>query len=115
MSALIAGVLTQNTVEGMLESAWENQDNAEIFEVRLDLLNSYEGIKRLGEIKKQFIVTCMPKWEGGAFIGGEEDRIKVLNKKPRKKNIYIALFRKISVISCFMKISESRKLENNNR
>jgi len=75
---MICAALTDDTVEGMVESA-ENM-GAEVVELRLDYLRDRGNLGRLSEIKQEKIVTCMPEWEGGFFQGYEKERIRILKK-----------------------------------
>lgn len=54
--------------------------DADIVELRLDLMHASSGFSRISRIKKPVIVTCMPLWEGGCFEGSEEERALMLHK-----------------------------------
>ena len=55
-----------------------NSVDSDLVELRLDYLQSFENLERVGRINKPKIVTCMPQWEGGHFKGSETERINVL-------------------------------------
>ncbi|MFH1055118.1 MAG: type I 3-dehydroquinate dehydratase [Candidatus Altiarchaeota archaeon] len=55
-----------------------NSLDCDIIEVRLDHLKDKSVLQRLKDIRKPLMVTCMPKWEGGAYNLSEEKRIELL-------------------------------------
>jgi len=74
--ALICVPLVERTVEEDVKLA--NSLDCDLVEVRLDYLASASGLERIKEINKPIIATCIPKWEGGLFMGSEEERLRLL-------------------------------------
>ncbi|MBD3260845.1 MAG: type I 3-dehydroquinate dehydratase [Candidatus Altiarchaeales archaeon] len=79
MPPMLCGCLTSKSVEQMVALAKMVEDKVDVFEVRLDYLEKLKHLKKLSEINKPLIVTCMPKWEGGRFELGEDERLKLLS------------------------------------
>ncbi|ODS42496.1 MAG: type I 3-dehydroquinate dehydratase [Candidatus Altiarchaeales archaeon IMC4] len=73
---MICVPITEDNVEDAVKTA--NSIDCDIVEIRLDYLEDASKIDFLAKIKKPKIATCMPKWEGGRFGGGEEERIDIL-------------------------------------
>jgi len=51
---------------------------ADLVEVRLDGVNRPDPVAALEGRRRPVIVTCRPKWEGGAFDGSEDERRELL-------------------------------------
>jgi 3-dehydroquinate dehydratase / shikimate dehydrogenase len=51
---------------------------ADLVEFRLDLIGGGEIGRLLRATRKPRIVTCRPRWEGGGFAGGEDERLEIL-------------------------------------
>jgi 3-dehydroquinate dehydratase / shikimate dehydrogenase len=51
---------------------------ADIIEFRVDLIRNASLPVLLSATRKPVIITCRPRWEGGAFVGEEKDRITML-------------------------------------
>jgi 3-dehydroquinate dehydratase/shikimate dehydrogenase len=53
-------------------------DQADVIELRLDMLQDVDVAGALEGRRRPAIVTCRPWWEGGSFTGAEEDRQRLL-------------------------------------
>jgi 3-dehydroquinate dehydratase / shikimate dehydrogenase len=53
---------------------------ADLFEIRIDLLETPDLARLVGLSRKPVIATCRPVREGGAFSGDEEDRFGILQR-----------------------------------
>ena len=51
---------------------------ADLIEFRVDLIRDARLPELLSATRKPVIITCRPRWEGGGFVGKEEDRIRIL-------------------------------------
>jgi len=78
MGFLVCGCLNAKTPGEVIERASRHKDDVDLFEVRLDALNEPSDIEFLADITVPLMATLMPKWEGGAFTGPEEERIRIL-------------------------------------
>ena len=61
-----------------LRSARDAQIGADLVELRLDSVRGVDVKGALADRRQPTIVTCRPKWEGGAFDGSEEERRELL-------------------------------------
>lgn len=122
---MICVSVAEPTVDDVVRVA--NKAVCDVVEVRLDYLDSVEDLRRIREINKPVIATCMPVWEGGRFSGDEDKRISTLfsilpfcdyitielktKKKHRNKIIHEAKKRKIKVILSYhnFKKTETKK------
>lgn len=75
---MICASITEKTVDLMVK--FGNKSKADLVELRLDCLKNFDGLEKLGKIKKPMIATCMPKWEGGLFNGTEKQRLRILEE-----------------------------------
>jgi 3-dehydroquinate dehydratase-1 len=77
---MICAAITESSIDEMVKTA--NLTDADIVEIRMDYLDLGElckiKIEKLGGIKKPVVATCMPEWEGGRYVGSEDDRISTL-------------------------------------
>jgi 3-dehydroquinate dehydratase / shikimate dehydrogenase len=53
---------------------------ADMVEVRLDSMERPDAAAALAGRTRPVVVTCRPRWEGGAFDGSEEERLAVLRR-----------------------------------
>jgi 3-dehydroquinate dehydratase / shikimate dehydrogenase len=53
---------------------------ADLFEIRIDLLETPDLARLIALSRKPVIATCRPVREGGAFSGDEEDRLGILQR-----------------------------------
>ena len=61
-----------------LLAARDSQIGADLVELRLDLVRGVDVQGALSGRRQPTIITCRPKWEGGAFDGSEEERRDLL-------------------------------------
>ncbi len=54
------------------------RDGADLVEVRLDTVRDPDAAAVLADRPGPVIVTCRPRWEGGAFSGSEDERRRLL-------------------------------------
>jgi 3-dehydroquinate dehydratase I len=73
---LVCATLTEKSVKSTVAAA--KGMRCDVVEVRLDHLRDVSGLKGLSRIRQKVMVTCMPRWEGGAFRGPEGARIRLL-------------------------------------
>mgnify|MGYP005841738607 CR=1 FL=1 len=66
------------SMDEALELARQNQENADVIEIRLDTIDSPAVAPFIQVLKKPLIFTNRPKWEGGFFEGDEEQRMELL-------------------------------------
>jgi len=63
---------------GVLESCLHVAD---LFEIRLDALQSFPDLHVIRRATdRPLLFTCRPRWEGGMYEGGEEQRLQVLEQ-----------------------------------
>ncbi|MGQ9514364.1 MAG: type I 3-dehydroquinate dehydratase [Thermoproteota archaeon] len=75
--------LSKNVVEA-------EKVGADLIEVRLDHLSSYEGIEKIPELVNiPVIATARRVGDGGRFMGSEENRIRLLEKVSKAGYAYI--------------------------
>jgi 3-dehydroquinate dehydratase/shikimate dehydrogenase len=70
--------VTGPTISEALRQIRESRRWADIFELRLDLLEEGAFIPMLRATRKPRIVTVRPRWEGGEFDGSEKSRLEIL-------------------------------------
>jgi 3-dehydroquinate dehydratase / shikimate dehydrogenase len=68
---------SMDQAEGQLASSARYAD---LFEIRIDLLQSPDLARLVSLSKRPVIATCRPVREGGAFSGGEEERLYLLQQ-----------------------------------
>ena len=69
----------ERTAEALRQRVADHRGPGLVHELRLDLLDAVSPgalANMPGEV--DFIVTCRPRWEGGAFDGTEQERCEVL-------------------------------------
>ncbi len=68
------------TVREFLSAVEASKPYAELFELRADLLEEFEGLDRLSELRDSLVVTVRRRSDGGAFAGPEDRRLRLLTK-----------------------------------
>lgn len=76
MTQLCATVTAGSMEE--LRKKRDDQDGADLVELRLDTARDVDVRAALQGRQTAVLVTCRPKWEGGEFVGTEEERRKIL-------------------------------------
>ena len=66
-----------------LRRARDRATGADLVELRLDGVADLDVAGALEGRTRPVIVTCRPSWEGGAFRGGEDDRLRILGEAVR--------------------------------
>ena len=79
------------TAKKAIEVARAAQPLAEVIEIRLDAMNKPEVALLVKALKRPLLFTNRPAWEGGAFTGSEERRIKPLLAAVRAGATYVDL------------------------
>lgn len=74
----ICASIAENSVEKALARGREMEGLANVLEIRLDSLPSPEVSPFLQELPLPLLFTNRPQWEGGHFLGGEEERLQPL-------------------------------------
>ena len=69
--------VTGRTMEEV-RRARDGAAGADVVEVRLDGVARPDPVAALDGRLRPVIITCRPKWEGGAFDGSEEERRRLL-------------------------------------
>ena len=77
-SSLCVTVTAATTAE--LRARRDAVEDADLIELRLDSVSDPNVAGALAGRRRPVIVTCRPKWEGGAFGGAEEERRKILTE-----------------------------------
>ncbi|MFH1835453.1 MAG: type I 3-dehydroquinate dehydratase [Methanobacteriota archaeon] len=75
---MICASITEETVEDMVDVA--KGCDCDLIELRLDCLATFDNLEKLSGIEKPVISACIPSWEGGKYLGDEEDRVKILKQ-----------------------------------
>lgn len=73
------------------EQARQVGDAADVLEIRLDSMTVPEPEKCSSLIRKPLLFTNRPTWEGGQFVGSEEERIAPLLEAVRLRAAYVDL------------------------
>jgi 3-dehydroquinate dehydratase-1 len=73
---MICASIIEPTFKGAVKLAVRTE--CDLVEIRFDCLKGSYDVSDLKRVNKPVIGTCMPKWEGGRFIGSEEERISTL-------------------------------------
>jgi len=66
------------TMSKALSQIRESERYADIFELRLDLINEPDPARLVRASKRPLVATCRPSWEGGKFTGSESVRAQLL-------------------------------------
>lgn len=74
---MICASIIEEDVDAMVDAA--NKVDCDLVELRLDFLSSFTGLRKIEQVKKPVIVTCIPHWDGGRFDGPESERTKILS------------------------------------
>jgi len=61
-----------------LREARDRWTDADLIELRLDTVADPDVAGALADRRRPVVVTCRPRWEGGAFRGSEEERKQIL-------------------------------------
>lgn len=75
---MICAVICEETVEEMLAVAVGC--DCDVIEIRLDYLKDTSDLSGLSKLGKPSIATCMPRWEGGLYVEGEDDRVEIIRR-----------------------------------
>lgn len=78
MKPLLSVTVTAPTTAELRERRDAVRD-ADLIELRLDSVSDPDVAGALAGRRRPVIVTCRPQWEGGSFIGAEEDRRRLLS------------------------------------
>lgn len=73
----LCATVTGDTMEELRQKR-DQQDGADLVEVRLDMPRDPDVRAALKDRQTAVLVTCRPKWEGGGFLGSEEERRRIL-------------------------------------
>jgi 3-dehydroquinate dehydratase/shikimate dehydrogenase len=71
--------ITGPDMKGALSQLKSSSRYADIVEFRLDLIRNARLERLMAATRKPVIITCRPRWEGGAFSGREEVRLRLLS------------------------------------
>lgn len=63
--------------------------DADLIELRLDSVTDPDVAGALEGRQRPVIITCRPEWEGGAFMGSEEERLGLLREASRLGAEYV--------------------------
>ena len=77
MKTLICQTVTAPTTAELRRLRDEVRD-ADLVELRLDSVSDPDVVAALADRRLPVVVTCRPVWEGGAFRGSEEERLRLL-------------------------------------
>lgn len=77
------------TVEEVVRAAQDHGHDADLIEIRLDLLTVPEVTPFIEALTKPLLFTNRPGWEGGAWQGAEEDRVALLLDAVRAGAAYV--------------------------
>lgn len=75
---LVCATVMAPTLEDLRAERTRVEASADLVELRLDALEAIDVRGALEGRKKPVILTCRPRWEGGRFAGGEEERKRIL-------------------------------------
>jgi 3-dehydroquinate dehydratase/shikimate dehydrogenase len=86
----ICETVTARTLEA-LRAARDGALDADLVELRLDSLapGEIDVAGALAGRRKPVVVTCRPEWEGGHFVGGEDERLRILGEAVRLGAEYV--------------------------
>jgi 3-dehydroquinate dehydratase / shikimate dehydrogenase len=82
MARICETVIASSMTE--LRRARDRATAADLVELRLDGVADLDVAGALEGRTKPVIVTCRPSWEGGAFRGGEDERLRILSEAVRQ-------------------------------
>jgi 3-dehydroquinate dehydratase/shikimate dehydrogenase len=88
-----------------LREARDRVANADLVELRLDMVADPDPVAAIADRRLPVIVTCRPRWEGGRFDGSEEERRRLLHRAQLAGAEYIDVEWKAG----FSNIVESRR------
>lgn len=74
-----------------LEEAGRVGDNADVLEIRLDLMRDPAVMPFIAKVKTPLLFTNRADWEGGNFTGNEEDRLAPLLEATKGNASYVDL------------------------
>src|SRR5262249_5167323 len=72
-----------------LRAARDAVRHADLVELRLDGTAGIDVAGALADRQRPVIVTCRPRWEGGRFDGGEEERRRMLEEALQRGAEYV--------------------------
>jgi len=95
---MICVAVAARTVGELLEEVEKVRDEADLIEVRADLLERYDSLGELARYGDRLVVTVRRREEGGAFRGSEEERLRLYREliKLRPRLVDVELFSQIA-------------------
>lgn len=73
--------IARPTAEAALELLRQAEVVADLFEIRLDAFTRQPDMAMLRRATdKPLLFTCRPQWEGGMFVGDEDERLAILQR-----------------------------------
>jgi 3-dehydroquinate dehydratase I len=73
---MICASIIESTFKGAVGLAVKTK--CDLVEIRFDCVKGNYDASGLKQVNKPVIGTCMPVWEGGKFVGSEEERISTI-------------------------------------
>jgi 3-dehydroquinate dehydratase/shikimate dehydrogenase len=80
MRPMLCATVTGQTTAELRRARDAARPSCDLVEVRLDAAADPDAAAVLADRSTPVIVTCRPRWEGGAFAGSEEERRRILEQ-----------------------------------
>ncbi len=81
--------ITGPDMKGALSQLRSSSRYADMVEFRVDLIRNARLQGLLAATRKPVIITCRPRWEGGAFVGKEEARMRLFSEAVERGADYV--------------------------
>jgi 3-dehydroquinate dehydratase / shikimate dehydrogenase len=86
---LLCVTVAAGTIDELRRQRDEAAGVADLVELRLDALRAPQVAGAIAGRRGPVLVTCRPRWEGGAFEGAEEERLRLLTEAFRLGAEYV--------------------------
>ncbi|NJE09170.1 type I 3-dehydroquinate dehydratase [Thermococcus sp. M39] len=103
---MIAGTIKAKTVDEAIKII--EKGKADLYELRVDAMESFEGIEKLKSFRNKLIITVRSKEEGGFREISDEERLKLFEEFMRVKPAFVDVEFKSKIAEDVIRLARGR-------
>ena len=106
---MIAGTVEAKTIDEAIRII--KRGTADLYEIRVDAMESFEGIDKLKSFGDKLIITVRSKEEGGFREIKDEERMKIFEEFMRAKPAFVDVEFKSKIAGEVIRLAREREIE----